>query len=100
MVAAAGVRDIDQSISDPQLQGIVRVILQHQDVDDIEEGLAERQEEEDGCGDVIKILSDDVGGPTVDKFYDRAHPSLGKSGGGATERSIVLEQPESSVGGG
>lgn len=100
MVAATGIRDIDQSISDPQLQSIVGVILQHEDVDDIEEGLAERQEEEDRCGDVIEILGDDVGGPTVDKFDNRADPSLGKSGGGATKRGVVLEQPEGSVGSG
>lgn len=93
MVAAAGVRDIYQSISDPQFQGIVGVVLKHENVDDVEEGLAERQEEKDGSCDVIEVLSDDVGSPAVDKFDNRAHPFHGCAG----LRGVILEQPEGCV---
>lgn len=92
MMATAGIRDIDQGISDSQLQCIVGVIFEEEDVDDVEEGLAERQEEEDRCCDVVEVLSDDVSGAAIDQLSHRAQPSVWVGGIKATKRNIVIEQ--------
>ena len=94
VVAAAGVGDVDQGIGDPQLEGVVGVVLEEQDVDDVEEGLAEGEEEEDGRSDVVEVLRDDVGGAAVDEFGHRAPPAGGVGGREAAKGSIVLEQSE------
>lgn len=56
IVLAVGLSNVDQGVSNSQFQGIVGVVSQEDQVNQVEDGLAEGKEEEDRDSDVIEIL--------------------------------------------
>ena len=57
---AVGLADVDQSVSNSEFECIVSVVLEEEQIDDEKDSLADGEEEEDGCSDIVEVLRNNV----------------------------------------